>query len=200
MQCFRCHCTGHFSSQCPAAGKWRGGARKWIRDQDPYDVGVVGGGKRGRENPFIVGAKRSSAFTLGRSGFQNEGVYVLSMPSGNYYVGKSGNIEQRMQQHLTGSDEGAVCAKGFLHRIVPVTPRQEDLESWERAETLTLMHRHGVGKVRGWFYTSREMTQSQREHAFQQVCEKLDLCRACGYASHFASQCSAKGRASFACK
>lgn len=155
-------------------------------------------GKPRRLSTFIVGAKRSREFTLGPEGFQNEGVYVLELPGKRYYVGKSGNIEERIRQHADATDEkGATCAKGFLRRVPTVTPRQTDHESWERTETLTLMHRHGIGKVRGWFYTLSELTPRDREHAFQQICEKFDLCRHCGNSNHFANQCFKRHRAAF---
>jgi hypothetical protein len=76
-----------------------------------------------------------------------------------------------------------------------MTPPQADFESWERTETLARMHKHGIDAVRGWMYVSVELTQAQREHIFQQVCEKFGLCRVCGGGGHFASACTAKGRA-----
>ena len=203
MRCFSCGGCGHFSGQCRGqglgvvSGRGRGvGGRKRAWESDQLDAGVLGV-KRPRGGAFIVGGKRSAEFTLGPQGLTNEGVYVLQMPGGGFYVGKSGNVEERLRQHEGGGGAGAVCAKGFLRQVPAVTPRQADFESWERAETLTLMHRHGIGKVRGWFYTSPELTPSQREHAFQQVCEKFDLCRICGNASHFASQCAVRERAGF---
>ena len=200
MRCFACGGGGHGAGGCLGGGRGGRGFRPkpqaaWAA-WEPYDSGVVGG-KRGRASAFIVGAARSGAFTLGRAGLANEGVYVLAMPRGGYYVGKSMDIEARVRQHEGGSEGGALCAKGFIRRVAPVTPRQADTECWERTETLALMHRHGLGKVRGWLYTSRDLSPGQREHAFQQVCEKFDLCRTCGTAGHFAKACGGRERARF---
>ena len=115
------------------------------------------------------------------------GVYVLELPGGRYYVGKSGDIPERLRQHASG--EGSACAKGFIRRAPVITPRTADLESWERAETLARMRRHGNGRVRGWLYTAPELGPAMREHAFQQVCERFDLCRRCGEEGHFVTQC-----------
>ena len=195
MRCFTCQGVGHFSGQCRGRG---GGKQKrgWERDSNPFDAGVLGT-RVPKGSAFIMGAKRSPVFTLGPHGLTNEGVYVLEMPGGRFYVGKSGNIEERMRQHQEGGVGGAVCAHGFIRLVSVLTPRQADMESWERAETLTRMRRSGIGKVRGWFYTSQDLTPSQREHAFQQVCEKFDLCRVCGNDSHFARDCSVRERARF---
>jgi hypothetical protein len=127
------------------------------------------------------------------------GVYVLQRADGGFYVGKSGNIQERLRQHADGS--GAVCAKGKCRRVAPLTPPCEDLEAWERAEVLARMLKHGVGKVRGWMYTTPELSEAQTEHAFEQVCEKYDLCRRCGRRGHFAGGCQAQAasRPSWAC-
>jgi hypothetical protein len=116
------------------------------------------------------------------------GVYVLEKPGGEFYVGKSGNIGERIRQHMEGS--GASCARGGMRRVAPMTPAiSRDLEAWERAETLARMREHGISKVRGWMYTSPVLTDAEREHAFQQVCERHDLCRRCGLGGHFAARC-----------
>ena len=142
--------------------------------------------------------KRKSEFLLGRppagTKLRESGVYVLEKPDGTLYVGKSGNIQERLRQHADGS--GASCAKGFVKRIPPMTAEVEgDHEAWERAETLARMRKHGISNVRGWMYTSPELTDAQVEHAFGQVCERHDLCRRCGRGGHFAARCGVgKGR------
>ena len=65
----------------------------------------------------------------------------------------------------------------------------EDLESWERNETLATMHAHGVDNVRGWIFTGATLTPPERASAVAQVCEKFDLCHCYGRGGHFATQC-----------
>ncbi len=71
----------------------------------------------------------------------------------------------------------------------PITPRLEDHESWERNETLERMSIHGVEKVRGWMYTTQNLSQDTIENIDSQLCEKYDLCRSCGEKGHFVSAC-----------
>jgi hypothetical protein len=164
------------------------------------------GKPRGRAGHFVVGrpSARSAQFLLGRPPAKaavelEGGVYVLQRPDGGFYVGKSCNIQERLRQHADGS--GAACAKGACRRVPPLTQPCEDLEAWERAEVLARMLKHGVAKVRGWMYTSPELSEAQAEHAFKQVCEKYDLCRKCGRRGHFAAACRAQAgsRPSWAC-
>lgn len=111
------------------------------------------------------------------------GVYVLQWPDGNIYVGKSQDIDTRIQQHTR--------EKGARPQELPtMTPAiLNDLESWERNETLEQMRRHGVEKVRGWMYTSVNLSQDQIDSIDSQLAEKYDLCRVCGQMGHFASRC-----------
>lgn len=114
--------------------------------------------------------------------FNNEGVYVLHLPGDKYYIGKSKNIKQRLEEH-------AAVTK-IVQRLPPCTPYLHDWESWERAETLHWMKEKGVEKVRGWMYVRKWLTSEEKEHAKAQIFEKYDLCRLCGSDRHFAKHCS----------
>ena len=157
-------------------------------------------GKPLRPGPYVVGGghKPSQITTPGEETFTtNTGVYVVELHGGRYYVGQSGNIERRILQHRGELRGGSAWTSEHrvVRRLEPKTPPQTDLESWERSETLFRMKLHGVDAVRGWMYTSVELTQAQREHIFQQICEKFGLCRVCGGGGHFASACTSRGRA-----
>ena len=168
-------------------------------------------GKPVRPGPYVVGGGlRYNSTTVGRGALTGvaraaeetrtlcaSGVYVVELKGGRFYVGQSVNIPHRMRQHRGELPGGSAWCKAntFLGRVAPMTPPQADFESWERAETLARMHEHGIDAVRGWMYVSVELTQAQREHIFQQACEKFNLCRVCGGQGHFAAACHARGRA-----
>jgi predicted GIY-YIG superfamily endonuclease len=119
------------------------------------------------------------------------GIYVLKFDeSPYYYVGKSTNIPQRLNQHANG--QGAACATGRpFQRVYPLTHFTNDTEIWERNEVLELMFRRGINAVRGWKYTLKTMTLEQKLSAFDDVCERYDLCRRCGRGDHFVRECDA---------
>lgn len=125
---------------------------------------------------------------------ENMGIYVLKFNDGAsplYYVGKSKDISQRLDQHVSG--HGAACVTGrSFSRISPVTSGSiEDMESWERHEVLELMLTYGINAVRGWKYTFQTMQLEQKLSAFDDVCERFDLCRRCGRRDHFVRECGA---------
>jgi hypothetical protein len=202
MRCFRCRQIGHWADEC----QFVAAVRRLIAKPTRASAYVIGRPKD-RAGPHVVGKAKPAQFVLGGAGASaalpplgDKGVYVLELKDGGFYVGKSGAIEERLRQHAGKKEPGAgaVCAKGFVGRVPPLTPRSEDLEAWERAETLARMYKHGIGRVRGWMYTSQEMSEAQREHAFAQICEKHDLCRRCGHGGHFAAECFAGVRAPWA--
>ncbi len=123
-----------------------------------------------------------------KSQAQGPGVYVLYNPTTNMrYVGKSNNVEARIEQHQQAEE-------GCLVREKPLTTGSAgDLESWERNEVLTRLYRHGMDSVRGWRYTRKDsLSMEERVSARNDIMEKFDLCRRCGRNNHFAVSCFAK--------
>ena len=124
------------------------------------------------------------------------GVYVLQQGT-KYYVGKSADIAKRIKEHKRGTTCCRFTAR--CKRIRPLTSpvmmgEDDDWESWERNETLTRMYEFGIDNVRGWMFSTFCMSAPDQDTAFRQVCEKFDLCRRCGRAAHFASDCTATRR------
>ena len=123
------------------------------------------------------------------------GVYVLKFDDNAkpiFYVGKSNDVERRLQQH--GNDQGASCTSGRTFTRVPTvvaSGSKDDLEAWERAEVLERMYEFGIDAVRGWKYTLPSMPMEQKLSAFDDVCERFDLCRNCGRSTHFVRDCQA---------
>ena len=185
MSCFRCGRKSHFANNCYA---------KTTIDGEDIDSETSSESEEDTFRQRKRAAKANSCSTTTYSCAQPRiGVYVLQTDAGMYYVGKSNDIDARIQEHQSGL--GAACLRG--HRVQNIAKllsngNRDDLESWERNETLERMKIYGIDNVRGWMFTSATLSRDDYQKAFDQVCEKFDLCRRCGRASHFADKCFAK--------
>ena len=126
-------------------------------------------------------------------------VYVLQLVGGLIYVGQSGNVQRRIQQHMDG--QGAM----FTKRHKPtgtVLPRLGTIDgagdSGERQEVLLQMRLHGMQSVRGWKYVNNTLSRADIADIRSNWIEMFNLCRVCMGEGHMAASC--KRRKYAACK
>lgn len=104
----------------------------------------------GRLNIYeCLDVPKSSAETVADD--ERAGVYVLELNSGAIYVGKSDDLQRRIQQHRSNGPRAAAWVKeqgGVRKCLAPRVPPTDDLNDWERKETLVRMMIHGPEKVR----------------------------------------------------
>lgn len=125
----------------------------------------------------------------------SSGVYVLQLKDNSkYYVGKSENIDKRINTH---KECGENCAKfvkinGGVNKVLaPLTPSDKNLSNWEKDETISRMIKHGYNNVRGWEFTStNKLTKEELDMIKISILGLGDRCRKCGNSGHFASGCS----------
>ena len=112
------------------------------------------------------------------------GVYALLYANGNVYVGKAKvDVTQRVLQHRQRSTNAPKCTVGWgtVVQELPLltTGDVNDLESWERAETLARMKVMSVDRVRGWRYVASILPPDLIADANAQLRERFDACRSC---------------------
>jgi len=89
------------------------------------------------------------------------GVYALELERGNYYVGYTTNLRQRIQQHLDGTLAAGWTA---LHRpvgIAHIEPGASMIR--ETSLTLELMHEHGWQRVRSSQWVQADLVAPPHE-------------------------------------
>jgi hypothetical protein len=121
-----------------------------------------------------------------------DGVYVYELNSGWFYVGSSGNVDNRIEQHKSSpvvSRHG-----GMYERYEPITERQANLRSWEQAETLHRMMKHGIHRVRGWEFQGDTLSLDDLQTIKTLFFGEFDLCRRCGFRGHYQGRCSTEPR------
>jgi ribosomal protein L37E len=120
------------------------------------------------------------------------GVYVLALQHGGLYVGRSNDIDKRIQQHCEGSGSAWCRHQGGVVREVATVHvgSSSDLASWEMNETVAQMLMHGFENVRGWEFTNcAALTSKECDTIKTIVMGQGNMCRRCGGEGHFATHC-----------
>jgi len=116
-------------------------------------------------------------------------VYALKLEDGKYYIGKSDNLEQRIQSHFSGS--GSAWTRE--HRPVKVIEKRYNVSRFEEDKmTKEYMEKYGIDNVRGGSYTQVELPEDSRDVLQREIRGAGDVCFKCNRSGHWASQCYAR--------
>ena len=84
---------------------------------------------------------------------------------------------------------------GVKRTHIPIEPEHPCLNTWEQAETINRMLRHGFDNVRGWEFTENALKKlADLEMIKKLAFGKMQLCRTYGNDGHMASQCMKRAR------
>ena len=86
-------------------------------------------------------------------------VYVLELEGGNYYVGTSGTLPNRLHQHFVG--DGSLWTKA--HKPIKVVEICLGDKAIEKEKTLEWMKLKGFEKVRGWCWCSLKLDNPPKD-------------------------------------
>lgn len=116
-------------------------------------------------------------------------VYILRLSNGKYYIGKTGNIAKRFQEHVDGI--GSVWTRKYKPMEIEKTienasPFEEDKQVKE------YMRLHGIDNVRGGSYVTLTLTDEQHQEIQRQIRMASGLCIRCGHNNHFVTDCRVK--------
>ena len=115
-------------------------------------------------------------------------IYVLKLEDGNYYIGKSDDVNNRYQQHLKGF--GSAWTK--KHRPLSLEKTIEHVSPFEEDRiTKEYMSKYGIDKVRGGSYCQIDLSEFHTESLKMEIWGAKDLCSQCGRSGHFVKDCYA---------
>lgn len=113
-------------------------------------------------------------------------IYVLRLNGGRYYVGKTGNVMRRYQEHLNG--EGSAWTRKWEPRSL--------VESFESKDAFTedttvkkYMAKYGVDMVRGGSYVTDVLGDTERQFIQRELRMADGSCTQCGRTGHFIQDC-----------
>jgi hypothetical protein len=114
-------------------------------------------------------------------------IYKLDLENGKKYIGKTNNVDRRMDQHFNGN--GSQVTKKFK----PIEGEVIDScngffsNNLEQKHTEKYISKHDYSNVRGGSYTnSKTLKHSKNDDS------KIKKCKRCGNTGHYISKCYAK--------
>lgn len=113
-------------------------------------------------------------------------IYILKLEKNKYYVGKSNDVEERINKHYNG--EGAAWTKKYPPiDIVEVISDCDDYD--EDKYTKMYMNLYGINNVRGGSYINIYLDKSTVDHLCKELNTTNDNCFICGKFGHFVKDC-----------
>jgi len=116
-------------------------------------------------------------------------IYILKLQSGKYYVGKTDNIDDRIQQHSNGVASFWTKKYKFIS-VEQIIPNASDFD--EDKYTKEYMLKYGIDNVRGGAYVTEELEDIQQYAIQKELWGAKNLCTQCGRSGHFVKNCYAK--------
>jgi len=113
-------------------------------------------------------------------------IYVLECIGGKFYVGKTNNIEMRIQEHFDGN--GSLFTSQFQAiRLLQTKEMKSPLD--EDQTVKEYMAKYGILNVRGGSYSQLTLSAQQLQFLSIELNTANDQCYLCGKKGHLAANC-----------
>lgn len=119
-------------------------------------------------------------------------IYCIKLENNKYYVGRTNNIERRMNEHL--NNNGSEWTK--IHKPIMEEGKiaidfiiQTDDPFDEDKHVKKCMAAYGIDNVRGGSYSQINLTNNTKFFISKEISNSEDKCFVCKGSGHFAKNC-----------
>ena len=115
-------------------------------------------------------------------------VYILELQNGKYYVGRTSNLQRRLQDHFSHSGSYWTKKHKPLRLIRKIENNCDSMFDEDKFVKET-MAEFGVDNVRGGSYVQDYISSDVKALIEKEIRFAKDLCINCGSENHFVHQC-----------
>lgn len=113
-------------------------------------------------------------------------LYVLKLQNKRYYVGRTHQLEVRLQEHLDG--RGSAWTNKYPPLEVEAVYTNADPFDEDKLVKI-YMAKHGIAYVRGGSYSQVQLSHEQINLLQREIQTAQNLCYTCGDAGHYTKNC-----------
>lgn len=114
------------------------------------------------------------------------GIYVLKLDKNKYYIGRSENVQDRIEAHIQGN--GSEYTKRYKVKKVVEIIETDDLFEEDKV-TKRYMSKYGIDHVRGGSYTTMELSNDVKDFLRREIYGGTNRCFQCGLEGHYIKDC-----------
>lgn len=118
-------------------------------------------------------------------------IYILELEREKYYVGRTENLDVRIQQHKENKEnKGSEWTRIYPYKSTVESFSGDNFD--EDGAVIRYMTKYGIENVRGGSFSNPELSLEQMLAIRRAIYNATDRCLACGLANHKISSCYAK--------
>ena len=113
---------------------------------------------------------------------KSEKIYILELEDSKYYVGRTNDVQRRIEEHIKGI--GSMWTK--KHKVLKLLKVIENCNSFDEDKYVKmLMKEHGIANVRGGAYSQITLLPDQIKSIQNELLGATDICFNCGKEGHW---------------
>lgn len=118
-------------------------------------------------------------------------IYVLQLQNNKYYIGKTKNVNKRLEQHFNKNIYGSAWTS--KHKPIKLIETIKNIDDFDEDKyTLKYMKKYGIDNVRGGSFSQLILSNETVSHINKMIESTNDNCYRCGRNSHYITNCYAK--------